>query len=308
MSQKFFLAASILFPVAYSALLIYQPSVTLNVAVFLIGAVAFVGYSMQLQKKLHIAERQKELETVRRLDVEIQMQTLRLQLDPHFMYNVIAEIQHLVEKKDELTNHFISAFSRWQHRILVQRGAMFVSVYSEVSILKEYITLQELRNSGRLKCYVLLSPDPARISENDDYEDNDHEAEYWQQREIPTFVIQPFVDNAIRHGIQGLLDEHPRLGIITVHLYDEGDTMRCVIEDNGVGREESERRKIARSANRHLSIATSATQERLRLLRETFGINIEVSYEDLRDDDGVPSGTRVTVTLPCRHIPASLDV
>lgn len=285
-----------------------------RVVEFLLVAAGFVwtGYTVQHRRTLQRVarlEREKELESVRRLATEAQLQTLRLQMNPHFLYNVLAEIQHLVETGNELASHYIAIFSRLLDRVLKKAVNNFISVSDEIHILKQYIALEELRNAGRLQCYVMLD---AAHDDTDGYDDttesDDHDTAYWQAREMPTFILQPFVENAIRHGIRGLLDEdwaYPRQGIITVHLYEEGDMLRCVVEDNGVGREEAARRKAARPQKEHLSIATSVTQERLRLLTETFGISLTVEYNDLYDESGVPAGTLATITMPLRKVSAS---
>jgi LytS/YehU family sensor histidine kinase len=285
-----------------------------RVVEFLLVAAGFVwtGYTVQHRRTLQRVarlEREKELESVRRLATEAQLQTLRLQMNPHFLYNVLAEIQHLVETGNELASHYIAIFSRLLDRVLKKAVNNFISVSDEIHILKQYIALEELRNAGRLQCYVMLD---AAHDDADGYDDSheseEHDTAYWQAREMPTFILQPFVENAIRHGIRGLLDEdwaYPRQGIITVNLYEEGDMLRCVVEDNGVGREEAARRKAARPQKEHLSIATSVTQERLRLLTETFGIPLTVEYNDLYDESGVPAGTLATITMPLRKVSAS---
>jgi hypothetical protein len=283
---------------------------------FLILAAGFVwaGYTVQHRRtlvRLARLEREKEFESVRRLATESQLQTLRLQMNPHFLYNVLAEIQLLVETGNELASHYIAIFSKLLDRVLKKAGKDFISVSDEIHILKQYIALEELRNAGRLKCYVMLVPEASPHADDDNaYNDDDedgaskeHETEYWQAREIPTFILQPFVENAIRHGIRGLSEEDlkkRRQGIITIQVYEEGESLRCVIADNGVGREAAARLKAARPVAQHLSIATTVTQERLRLLTDTFGINLSIEYNDLYDENGAAAGTQVTVIMPCR--------
>jgi signal transduction histidine kinase len=283
---------------------------------FLLLAAGFVwtGYTVQHRRTLQRVarlEREKELESVRRLATEAQLQTLRLQMNPHFLYNVLAEIQLLVETGNELASHYIAIFSKLLNRVLQRSGKDFISVSDEIHILKQYIALEELRNAGRLKCYVMLVPEASAHADDDNaYNDDDsasqeHETEYWQAREIPTFILQPFVENAIRHGIRGLSDEDwtkRQQGIITIHVFEEGESLRCVIADNGVGREAAARLKAARPAAQHLSIATTVTQERLRLLTDTFGINLRIEYNDLYDENGAAAGTQVTVIMPCRAV------
>lgn len=281
---------------------------------FLLLAAGFVwtGYTVQHRRTLQRVarlEREKELESVRRLASEAQMQTLRLQMNPHFLYNILAEIQLLVESGNELASYYIAVFSRLLDRVLKKAVNDFISVSDEIHILKQYIALEELRNAGRLKCYVMLTPDAAHAdgTEYDD-ESDESDTEYWRSREMPTFILQPFVENAIRHGIRGLAEEDWKLrpdgGIITIHLFEEGDSLRCVVTDNGIGREEAARRKALRRQGAHLSIATSVTHERLQLLEKAFGVRLSIHYNDLYDETGAAAGTEVTVVMPLRAVQA----
>lgn len=281
---------------------------------FLLLAAGFVwtGYTVQHRRTLQRVarlEREKELESVRRLASEAQMQTLRLQMNPHFLYNILAEIQLLVESGNELASYYIAVFSRLLDRVLKKAVNDFISVSDEIHILKQYIALEELRNAGRLKCYVMLTPDAAHAdgTEYDD-ESDESDTEYWRSLEMPTFILQPFVENAIRHGIRGLAEEDWKLrpdgGIITIHLFEEGDSLRCVVTDNGIGREEAARRKALRPQGAHLSIATSVTHERLQLLEKAFGVRLSIHYNDLYDETGAAAGTEVTVVMPLRAVQA----
>ena len=282
---------------------------------FLVLAAGFVwtGYTVQHRRTLQRMarlEREKEFENVQRLASEAQMQTLRLQMNPHFLYNVLAEIQMLVESGNEMASYYIAVFSRLLDRVLRKAVNNFISVSDEIHILKKYIELEELRNAGHLKCYVMLTPDAANVveAEYDDDESDESDTEYWRSREMPTFILQPFVENAIRHGIRGLAEEdwktRPAGGIITIHLFEEGDSLRCVVTDNGIGREEAARRKAARPAGAHLSIATSVTHERLQLLEKAFDVHLSIRYNDLYDETGAAAGTEVTVVMPLRAVQA----
>lgn len=281
---------------------------------FLILAAGFVwtGYTVQHRRTLQRVarlEREKEFENVQRLASEAQMQTLRLQMNPHFLYNVLAEIQMLVESGNEMASYYIAVFSRLLDRVLRKAVNNFISVSDEIHILKKYIELEELRNAGHLKCYVMLTPDAAHAEEVEfDDESDESDTEYWRSREMPTFILQPFVENAIRHGIRGLAEEDWKLrpdgGIITIHLFEEGDSLRCVVTDNGIGREEAARRKALRPQGAHLSIATSVTHERLQLLEKAFDVRLSIHYNDLYDETGAAAGTEVTVVMPLRAVQA----
>jgi hypothetical protein len=138
---------------------------------------------------------------------------------------------------------------------------------------------------------------------DEDIFDDDSEALYWQVRQMPAFTLQPFVENAIRHGISLLAlsayNGH-REGVITIHVKDEGEFLRCTIEDNGVGRTAAAEFKNRNNGEwRHLSMSTTAIRERLKLLQEAYNIELGIFYEDLISNDGAPFGTRVTLLVPC---------
>jgi ligand-binding sensor domain-containing protein len=277
---------------------------------FLAMAAGFVwvGYRVQHQrteKRLKELQRDKDMEELRRMASEAQMQTLRLQMKPHFLYNVLAEIQHLVETQNPMASHYVAIFSRLLSRILYQAGKDFIAVSDEIDILQKYMELEELRNAGRLQCYVLVSSEIAVTEDGSyDHDSEDSQSAYWQARSVPTFILQPFVENAIRHGIRGLADADwatREKGIITVDIVEEtSERLRCVITDNGIGRNEAERRKALRPHQENLSIATSVTQGRLALLSKLLDVTFDIEYNDLLDENGTAAGTQVTVRMPCQ--------
>lgn len=279
--------------------------------VLLASGFSGLGYAVQHKRalqRIQFLAREKEISDLQRLVAEAQMQTLRLQMNPHFLYNVLAEIQLLVNNNDALATHYITIFSKLLGRVLRQAGKDFVAVSDEVSILKQYMMLEELRNAGKMRCYItMMRREDLQTDEESEADNEDYEAEYWQRREIPTFVLQPFIENAIRHGIRGLKDQDWTIrdqGIVSVQMIEENDTLRCIIEDNGVGREEAMRLKALRSQEQHLSIATTITQDRFHLLRTAFGVQVSVTYTDLYDEQGKAAGTQVTIIIPLKVYPA----
>ncbi|MCU0428166.1 MAG: histidine kinase [Candidatus Kapabacteria bacterium] len=288
--------------------------VTRAVAVVVFAA-GFIRVGAVIQRRRHEREIQKlteenEKQVILRKLSEAQMQTLRLQMKPHFMFNVMAEIQRLVEiQNSALASHYISIFSKLLSRIVLESGKDFISVSDEISILQQYLALEELRNTGRMKWYLTLGSDETAFAddgmggESSEILDFDNpDLDYWRKRQMPTFILQPFIENAIRHGIRGLEEEDWKtreIGIVSVHVSLEQGKLHCVIEDNGIGREEAARRKAERKKQENLSIATTVTAERMQLLQTVYGIELPVTYNDLYDEDGKGAGTQVTVVLPC---------
>jgi LytS/YehU family sensor histidine kinase len=111
---------------------------------------------------------------------------------------------------------------------------------------------------------------------------------------IPTMLIQPYVENAITHG---LMNKENGKGNIRIELELSADQILCTIEDNGIGRARAQEIKLQKN-NQHQSMGTTITESRLKLVNELYGKNMKVHYTDLADAAGNPAGTRVQVNFP----------
>jgi len=107
-------------------------------------------------------------------------------------------------------------------------------------------------------------------------------------------LIQPYVENSIGHG---LMHKENGKGEIHIDLKLEEDSIKCTIEDNGIGREKAI--KIKKNKNRnHNSLGTSITESRLKLVNAIYGRKMRIQYTDLKDYNGEPVGTRVVINIP----------
>lgn len=110
---------------------------------------------------------------------------------------------------------------------------------------------------------------------------------------IPAFLIQPFVENAIWHGIMGLKNQ----GIIRISFTREKGQLICHIEDNGIGRAQSMEMK-SENEKQKKSLGISLVETRLNLLNYFYSVNMKVIFTDLYNEDNSPAGTKVTINLP----------
>jgi sensor histidine kinase YesM len=110
---------------------------------------------------------------------------------------------------------------------------------------------------------------------------------------IPTMLIQPFVENAIGHGLM----HKDGKGFVNIALKLGDSCIHCSIEDNGVGRAKAMEIKNGKREN-HRSLGTSITETRLRLVNSLYGKNMKVNYTDLKDEKGKASGTKVEICIP----------
>jgi LytS/YehU family sensor histidine kinase len=215
----------------------------------------------------------------KRLLGEYQHQALAAQMNPHFIFNSLSSMQAFVlgdEKENAL--RYIDRFSFLMRKSLEHSMLRFVPLEKEIELLRAYLDIEAMRFGDKLTYTIVCEPglDMASI-------------------EVPTMLIQPFAENAIRHG---LLHRVEPGGQITISFAQEGETVWCRVEDNGVGRLRST--EINRTRRKHVSFGEPITEERLRLLCDVTGQPCSITYTDKTTADGRPAGTMVLFVLPSR--------
>lgn len=208
--------------------------------------------------------------------LEYQQQALSNQMNPHFIFNSLNAVQSYILREDKLTaTKYLSRFSKLMRMSLDHSRMKMVPLAQEISLIRVYLELEAMRFGERLDWAVEVSPelDTAPFL-------------------VPSMLIQPYLENAIRHGI---LNREDKSGKIRVRFIREGDMIRCEVEDNGVGREAAAARN---DTSTHRSAGTSITANRLRLICRSLGVPFRLDITDLRDEAGKPSGTIVIFTLP----------
>lgn len=205
-----------------------------------------------------------------------QLTALKAQMNPHFMYNTLNSIQDLIVQHDiKSTNYYLSQFGSLMRKVLDASGSEQILLTEEVEILTLYLNLEKLRFGAQFTFEI-------RVDEQLDLE----------MMRIPSMVIQPFVENAIKHGLLHKTGERK----LSIRFSKSNDALLCSISDNGVGRQKAAEIK-ARARISHRSFATEATQKRLELLNNTREKKIQLHINDLFEKDK-PAGTEVVITIP----------
>jgi len=206
----------------------------------------------------------------------LEQKLLRSQMNPHFIFNALSNISNLIDKNDNTTaSKYLTKFSRLVRHILESTRTDYIELDQEIINLENYLSLQKLRFADKFDYYI-------EIDENIDPE----------SIEIPPMLIQPFVENAIEHGIKSKETK----GNIDIRFKMKGEQLVCEVDDDGIGREKA----TEIQAKGHRSMATSITQERLRNLSRKFRQKIILEIIDLKTDTNVSLGTRVMIGLPYR--------
>lgn len=209
---------------------------------------------------------------------EVEMQALRAQMNPHFIFNCLNSINRYILKSDEATaSLYLTRFAKLMRLILDNSSSKNVLLSNELEALKLYIEMEALRFDKKFTYEIVID----RNVNTDSIE-------------LPSLIIQPYVENAIWHGL--LHKDGGGQLRINVKMADKG-MLECVIEDNGVGRMKAKELK-SKSATSRKSLGMQLTQSRLALLNRHAELNASISIIDMEDLHKQPAGTKVILCIP----------
>lgn len=225
--------------------------------------------SIRNKRKRDVAELSEQITSV-------EMKALRSQMNPHFIFNSLQSIQNfLISNKPEDANEYLLKFSKLMRLVLENSQMQDVTLKDDILTLELYMQLEKLRFTKPFEYEIVVE---ASVDIDADT--------------IPPLLLQPFVENAIWHGLQYKTDS----GNILIRIKKEKDMLICVVEDNGVGR--SNMQKLKNPVMKKESLGMKLTEERIILLQKIRGVKATLRVVDLYNEKNVPEGTRVEVLLP----------
>jgi LytS/YehU family sensor histidine kinase len=236
-------------------------------SLLLLSAIAFsiIFYIRNIKQK----ERQKQ--------DELKLQSLRGQMNPHFIFNSLNSINYFISNNDRLSaNRYIADFSRLIRSILANMGNNFIPFENEISSIEDYLRIEHLRFGDKF-----------------DYKIETEEISERSETEVCPGIVQPFIENAIWHGVRALEN---RKGFIMIKFVPSDSCgIKCIIEDDGVGRVASisKRENTGKYRSRGISLVT----ERLQITSKLRKVNYKLEISDLYPDKP-ETGTRVEVDIP----------
>lgn len=241
--------------------------------VLVAGIVFLLGWAI-------FKRRIKELKQQNQLKLQLaenQQKALVQLINPHFIFNTLNIVQASILKSDKLNAaSLVSKFAKLMRQTMELSKEKMICLEHETELLRQYFELELLR-----------SPDKFR------YEINPGDLNSLQTY-VPSMLIQPFVENAINHGVMHLSD---RKGVIRISFRMEEDTLYCTVDDNGVGRNESALINANKRAN-HKSAGIDITIARLKLLHQELKSRYFYRVTDKTDSNGGFEGTLVEFTIP----------
>lgn len=226
-------------------------------------------FTLQIKKIRKRNEIEKKL-------IQSQLTALKAQMNPHFMYNALNSIQALTLKQDiKNSNLYLGKFSHLMRKILDVSQKEEITLHEEKSILELYLSLEKLRFGDEFNYYLSIS------------ENIDEFSVY-----LPPMIIQPYIENAIKHGLLHKKGEKK----LNIDFSIENELI-CRITDNGIGRKHAKEIK-ERQAEKHQSFASKATEKRVELLNHINKENYKIEIIDIENDSA--NGTCVIIRIPIK--------
>ena len=247
---------------------------------FIILLIAFsiwwiIYWRTRRMKRRH--EMEKRLLDFEKQKFDLEQKALRLQINPHFIFNSLNSIQsYILENDIENAVFYLGKFSQLMRIILSNTTSKYVTLKDELAAIRYYIELEQLRFSNKFDYKIKIDPEL--------------DEEYI---EIPPMIIQPYVENAIIHGLINL----PDTGTLNIIINKNSDkSLLCIVRDNGIGREKAA--EIVRDSGiKHKSRGMLITKARLEILNRQSKDDFSVKIIDLKDKENNPSGTEVRIII-----------
>jgi len=246
--------------------------------IYIFSLVSFLIISAMII--LFFVYRTKEIRKRYKLENELNQSTQKAlisQMNPHFIFNALNSVNLFILKNDKISsNLFLTNFTDLIRKVLDNSQFQFISLYDEMETLKAYMELEKARFANKFDYDITLN----NISLNDYF--------------IPAMILQPFVENAIWHGFANIEGN----GQIRIEvLKQDSATLVISIEDNGIGRDQAEKNKTENGKTRK-SYGTKLVENRLKLYNRLNKTDLRFEYQDLIDETGMGTGTKVFLFLP----------
>ena len=259
------------------------------ILLFLLGV--FIFRNLHLKRKNDKLRLQKELEAqqlesakkqaeLHQHAVELEMQALRAQMNPHFIFNCLSSINRFIFKNDnKLASDYLTRFSRLIRMVLMNSSRKLITLEDELEMLRLYLDLERLRFKDAFDYSITTTNivDAGAIF-------------------IPPLLLQPFCENAVWHGLMHK-DSKGHLNVIISEVINENDkSLHCIIEDDGIGRDKATEMK-SKSAESEKSMGLKITTERLALLNKENNFSTFYKIEDRLNENNEIAGTRVQLKI-----------
>jgi sensor histidine kinase YesM len=266
--------------IALTWILLFAVIVLMNTG--LAAGIFFANWqkSVKEQARAEEAKRNTEMELIetKQKQSEIEMKALRAQMNPHFVFNSLNSINKYILRNDQVNaSRYLTRFAKLIRLILDNSNSKEVALSDELEALKLYIEMELLRFANKFTYEIIVDENVSTDT-----------------LQVPPLIIQPYVENAIWHG---LLHKESNGRLLVLVRKSNDNMLQCDIEDNGIGRLKAIEIK-SKSANANKSLGMKLTEERISILNQNTSLNASIEIVDLVNNSGDALGTRVIIKIP----------
>lgn len=250
-----------------------------GLVLLLIAGVFIFRYIASKRKNEKLESEKKQAELQQRA-TELEMQALRTQMNPHFIFNCLSSINKFILKNDmDTASDYLTRFSRLIRQVLTNSQLSLIPLSDEIEMLRLYLDMERLRFSESFSYNII-------------YENTiEPETIY-----IPPMLLQPFCENAIWHGLM----HKEGSGKLDIVMSIQNGELQCIIADNGIGREKATELKT-KSGVKQKSFGLKITTERLALFNNEKTVDSFYRTEDIVDEKGSVAGTKVILNIKFKN-------
>lgn len=258
-----------------------QPPFWLDIRVILLFAVVLLCLAVALHRRRikRISRQAEQVSRNRQEMAELEMKALRAQINPHFIFNALSSIQACYSQNDELkANEYITSFARFMRQTLTHSQSHWLPLVEEIAMLKTYIGLEQMRFREIFSYTVNVDPqiDVHAI-------------------QVPAMLLQPYVENAINHGLRHLTD---RPGLLSLRFSVKDDSLCCIVEDNGIGLQEG----LLRRNTTRPSFGMSISRQRIDTINRMYRTDIRLRVAERQDTGDDSPGTLIEILIPLKKV------
>ena len=250
-------------------------------AVIFVGSIFYLLIRWRLKQKFKLqlerSEKERQMAELKQKGTELEMQALRAQMNPHFIFNSLNSINRFILQNNRAqASEYLTKFSKLVRMIFQNSQASLITLESELESLELYLNLEALRFNYHFD-YKISVPKDLDIS----------------ALQVPPLILQPYVENAIWHGLMHKEEK----GQLDVEVSEEKDHLYFKITDNGIGREKAAA-MASKSATKHKSMGLRITAHRIAIVQNSQTLSSPVTINDLVNADGSAAGTEVVIKMP----------
>ena len=236
-----------------------------------------IGISFYRYRFNQISEREAIKTSLNKRIAEVKMEALRAQMNPHFMFNALTSINLFVLKNDtDAASFYLNKFSKLMRDVLDHSRSELITVEEEINTLKLYVEIEKMRFKENFTFKFDIDPE-ARLNEF----------------KIPPLIIQPYVENAIWHGLKNKKEGE---ALLTIKVFEDAKYFNIIVEDNGIGRDKAKEIKES-NVIRHKSHGLNLTEERIKYFNETYAVQSSLETNDLKNANHEAIGTQIVYKI-----------